>query len=125
MRFIVCARNRSDGDTFVVGKQSYPDKDAAISALGGSASLDGLADCELFVLDLDAATPVVLVHTRQEPVPELIVSRPADLHEDEPADAASRQRFGCISSDAADTEYGDRRVFQPLHGFFTQQQLCS
>lgn len=66
MRFIVCARNRSDGGTFVVGQRSYPDKDAAIAALGGSAALPELADCELFVLDLDAGTPVVLVHTPVE-----------------------------------------------------------
>lgn len=77
MRFIVCARNREDGETYVVGSTSYADKDAAIDALGRSASLAQLAGRELYVVDLEAGTPIVLVNAR--PVPAVDDTPLADV----------------------------------------------
>lgn len=78
MRFIVCARSREDGETYVVDRRSYPNKDAAIAALGRSSSLPELEECDLYVLDLDDATSVVLVHPKAADEPEPPVSEPAD-----------------------------------------------
>lgn len=100
MRFIVCARSREDGETYVVGSTSYADKDAAIAALGRSASLAQLADRELYVVDLDAGTPIVLVNTRplaapqmqapEQPVLEALVGQaePSESGQDEAEDDA-------------------------------------
>jgi len=81
MRFIVCAKNRRSGETSVVGARSFLSKDEAIAALGGLDSIGLLGDDELFLVDLDTATPVVLVPTRRIPAESAAVDDAGDTDE--------------------------------------------
>jgi rubrerythrin len=69
MRFVLCARDPMTGASTIVGDMSYATRAEATDALAAPGSLAGLRGRELFLLDLDAATPVVVVSASgREPV---------------------------------------------------------
>jgi hypothetical protein len=61
MRFLICARHRATGAASVVSDRTYPTRDAAVAAVASRSSLEGLAGSDLFLIDLEAATPVMIV----------------------------------------------------------------
>lgn len=61
MRFLLCARDRKTGAVSIVSGRAYASRAEAIDSLATAGTAAGLGDSDLFVVDLDAATPVVMV----------------------------------------------------------------
>jgi len=61
MRFILCARERRTGSVTPLSSGAYLTRKEAVDAGALSVNADILSDCELFLVDLDAATPVMVV----------------------------------------------------------------
>lgn len=61
MRFIVCARSRQDGTVGLVSGESFPNRREAVEAIIASEAIDALLGADVFLVDLEAATPVALI----------------------------------------------------------------
>jgi hypothetical protein len=61
MRFIVCARAREDGTVSLVAPRSFPNRREAVEAIIASNDVDALLDSDVFLVDLESATPVALI----------------------------------------------------------------
>jgi hypothetical protein len=61
MRFVVCARDRQTGATVLVTEEALPNRREAIEAIAGSRDVDRLLEADVFLVDLDAATPVAVI----------------------------------------------------------------
>ncbi len=61
MRFMVCARNRYDGAISLVSEASFPNRREAVEAIVASVEIGSLLASDVFLVDLDGATPVALV----------------------------------------------------------------
>jgi hypothetical protein len=61
MRFFLARRDRDTGDVRLVSEQTYDSRPAALDALGTAVAADvSMASQDLFVVDLEQATPVVM-----------------------------------------------------------------
>jgi hypothetical protein len=61
MRFIVCARAREDGTVNLVAGESFLNRREAVEAIIASDQIGELLESDVFLVDLDAATPVALI----------------------------------------------------------------
>lgn len=61
MRFILCAIDRDSGSVTLLSDDSFPTRKQAVDAGAFRASGPVLTDCDLFLVDLDTATPVMVV----------------------------------------------------------------
>ena len=61
MRFIVCSRNPGDGSVGLISQSAFPNRREAVEAIVESADLLDLVGSDVFLVDLDMATPVALV----------------------------------------------------------------
>jgi hypothetical protein len=119
MRFIVCARSRDDGTMSLVSGQSFPNRREAVEAIVASDRIDALLGSDVFLVDLEAASPVALIPVGDagSPLVRLGVEPAVDTEEtprvgsegDEPAesagvedndgDAVETARFGSLEID--------------------------
>jgi hypothetical protein len=67
MRFLLCARDRSTGAASVVSASSYGSRAEAVGAISAVETPASLLGSDLFVVDLETATPVVLVTGAEPP----------------------------------------------------------
>ncbi len=72
MRFFLVGQHRETGEVSLVSQQTYETRQEALDDLGAAVPPDGsMAGHDLFVIDLDAATPVVVYRApAAEPVAE-------------------------------------------------------
>lgn len=61
MRFMLCARDGATGTMTLVSDRSFPTRREAILAISDARDVPGLADSDVFLVDLDAAVPVAVV----------------------------------------------------------------
>lgn len=83
MRFFLVGRHRDTGDVRLVSQGTYETRQEALDDLGSAMPADGsLAGHDLFVVDLDAATPVVVYQAPPAPAAEPLAEEPiADVWE--------------------------------------------
>ena len=110
MRFIVCARAREDGTVSLVDPRSFPNRREAVEAIIASKAIDNLLRSDVFLIDLESATPVALIPVNGSGVPMVRMeseepeetSEPveqAGLWEDEEAQTASSSGAGADEAD--------------------------
>jgi hypothetical protein len=65
MRFMMCACDRRDGGMSLVSNESFPNRREAVEAMEaivGSSDIRTLLVSDIFLVDLETATPVALVN---------------------------------------------------------------
>lgn len=111
MRFFLVARDRSTGDVRLMSDGTYATRDEALGVLRASGSSRDLDVDDLFVVDLDAVTPVVMYQApASAPAPlvaEVLEESIADVWEapDEAEPAASQEETAAAAAEpvAADS----------------------
>jgi hypothetical protein len=61
MRFMVCARDRETGAIVLVSEDSFANRREAVEAIAGSRDVERLLGADVFLVDLNAATPVAVI----------------------------------------------------------------
>jgi hypothetical protein len=61
MRFMVCARDRKTGTIVLVSEESFGNRREAVEAIAGSRDVERLLGADVFLVDLNAATPVAVI----------------------------------------------------------------
>lgn len=69
MRFMLCARDRSTGTVTLVSERSFPNRREAVGAISGVRDFSDFIGADIFLVDLDTATPVAVVPWRPEEEP--------------------------------------------------------
>jgi hypothetical protein len=107
MRFLLCARDRTSGTAHVVAGRAYPTASDAVDAVAAAEGRFDLLDCDLFLVDLDAAAPVVLVAVSGDAVPRPVERPPAPLEADSPVVAPQAGEPGpAVGLDASGDDEG-------------------
>jgi hypothetical protein len=105
MRFMVCTRDRRDGTVGLVSAASFPNRREAVEAIVASVGVGALLDTDVFLVDLEVATPVALVPVSQ--ASDVTVSD-ASLVPEESSDVLPRDAAGgaqpSIEEDLAEKE---------------------
>jgi len=70
MRFMLCARDRVSGIVTLVSDESFETRREAVVAVSGVRDFTAFADCDIFLVDLEAAVPVAVVPWRPEATAE-------------------------------------------------------
>jgi hypothetical protein len=104
MRFIVCARSRGDGTISVVSEQSFPNRREAVEAIVASDRIDALLGSDVFLVDLEAASPVALIPVGDagSPVVQLGDEAAANTEEAAPVESESGEAAESAGADDAD-----------------------
>jgi hypothetical protein len=76
MRFMLCARDRSSGAVRLVREESFATRREAVEAISGARDFSEYSGADIFLVDLDAATPVAIVPWRPEADVDTEESRP-------------------------------------------------
>lgn len=87
MGFFLLGRGREHGDLRLIAEELFEDRQAALDALSRASAASDFAhrDAEVFVVDLDAAVPVLLVAPSPAPVqPEVAAPEPVSEPAEEP-----------------------------------------
>lgn len=66
MRFMLCARNRASGAMGFVCDWAFPTRREAIEAVSGVRDFSEFAGSDIFLVDLESATPVAVVPWKPE-----------------------------------------------------------
>jgi hypothetical protein len=88
MRFIVCARATEDGAVSLVDSRSFPNRREAVEAIIACKAIDDLLRSDVFLIDLEAATPVALIPVTGSGIPVVRVEGEEPEEDSEPIDQA-------------------------------------
>jgi hypothetical protein len=105
MRFMLCARDRSSGSIRLVSDDSFASRQDAVAAISGLPGAAGFAGMEIFLVDLDAATPVAVVPCAVDggAASSVPATRADDDEEDDAADSSPQPSdVGVVAIDIDD-----------------------
>jgi hypothetical protein len=88
MRFIVCARAREDGSVSLVAPRSFPNRREAVEAIIASDEVDALLRSDVFLVDLEVATPVALIPVGESEPPAVRLDGVSPVDAPEPVEQA-------------------------------------
>jgi hypothetical protein len=108
MRFMLCARNRTSGAMAFVCEWSFPTRREAIEAVSGVRDFSEFAGSDIFLVDLETATPVAVVPWKPEdestieasaPVPAPTVAPAAPVPDDEEIHVPAPETVSSVPDD--------------------------
>lgn len=84
MRFFLVGRDRVSGDVRILSERTFESRRDALDSLSTLTDADAVDSTDLFVVDLEAVTPVVLYRPAVAPAPETPIAAAWEAPVDEP-----------------------------------------
>ncbi len=101
MRFMLCARDRANGTVTLVSERSFLNRREAVEAISEVRDFSHLAGADIFIVDLESATPVAVVSVASQDQGAEVLAEDAGY--DPSADAAVAAEEASFE-DGADAE---------------------
>ena len=111
MRFMLCARDRANGTVKLVSERSFLNRREAVEAISVMRDFSHVAGADIFIVDLESATPVAVVSV----VPERQgLEAPADHTGYDPSADAAVSAEEASFEEGADAETLDQAPIEEV-----------